>query len=80
MPWHREATKDVVGCDKLRRAAKQAKTRRFLNGETHRLRSVSPVEHIGRLKQTRGSDTSQYPEEKKTIVILLVAASERGRA
>lgn len=27
---------------------------------------------------TRGSETSQYPEEKKTIVILLVAASERG--
>ena len=28
--------------------------------------------------QTRGSETSQYPEEKKTTVTLLVAASERG--
>jgi len=24
MPWHQEATKDVVSCDKLRGAAKQA--------------------------------------------------------
>ncbi len=34
MPWHREAMKDVVSCDKLRLAAKQALTRRFPNGET----------------------------------------------
>jgi hypothetical protein len=32
------------------------------------------------VKQTRGSETSQYPEEKKSIEILRVAASERGRA
>ena len=35
MPWRRMAMKDVVSCDKLRRAAKQALSRRFLNGETH---------------------------------------------
>ena len=29
---------------------------------------------------TRGTETSKYPEEKKTIVIPLVVASERGRA
>jgi hypothetical protein len=34
MPWHREAMKDVVSCDKLRGAAKQALIRRFPNGET----------------------------------------------
>jgi hypothetical protein len=34
MPWHREATKDVVACDKLREAGKQASIRRFLNAET----------------------------------------------
>ena len=28
---------------------------------------------------TRGSETSQYPEEKKSTEILLVAVSERGR-
>lgn len=34
MPWRQEAMKDVVGCDMRRRAAKQALTRRFLNGAT----------------------------------------------
>ncbi len=34
MPWHREATKDVVACDKLREAGKRASIRRFLNEET----------------------------------------------
>src|SRR6476661_5332838 len=34
MPWHREATKDVVACDMLREAGKQALIRRFLNEET----------------------------------------------
>jgi hypothetical protein len=37
-------------------------------------------EFIGQLEPTWGSEPSQYPEEKKTIVILLVAASERGKA
>ena len=35
MPWCQEAMKDVVSCDKLRGAAKQAQIRRCLNGETH---------------------------------------------
>ena len=34
MSWHREATKDVVTCDKLREAGKRASIRRFLNEET----------------------------------------------
>ena len=32
------------------------------------------------MKRTRGSETSQYPEEKKSKEIPSVAASERGRA
>jgi hypothetical protein len=32
------------------------------------------------MRQTRGSETSQYPEEEKSNEILLVAASERGIA
>jgi hypothetical protein len=32
------------------------------------------------MRRTRGSETSQYPEEEKSNEILLVAASERGRA
>ncbi len=34
MPWQPEAMKDVVDCDKLRGAVKQALIRRFPNGET----------------------------------------------
>jgi hypothetical protein len=41
---------------------------------------VPQAEYIGLWEITRGSEPSQYPEEKKTIVIPLVAASERGRA
>jgi hypothetical protein len=31
-------------------------------------------------RRTRGSETSQYPQEEKSIEIPSVAASERGRA
>ncbi len=34
MPWWQEAMKDVVSCEKLRGAAKQALIRRYPNGET----------------------------------------------
>ena len=41
----------------------------------------SPLaEHIGMGEATRGSETSQYPEEEKATAIPLVAASERGTA
>ena len=40
----------------------------------------SSAEYIGGEKTTWGSEPSQYPQEQKTIVIPLVAASERGRA
>ena len=42
--------------------------------------AYSRLNKIGRVELTRGSEPSQYPEEKKTIVIPLVAASERGIA
>jgi hypothetical protein len=32
------------------------------------------------MKRTWGTETSKYPKEKKSNEILLVAASERGRA
>ena len=37
-------------------------------------------EFIGQKEPTEGSEPSQYLEEKKTTVIPLVAASERGTA
>ena len=48
-------------------------TRRFLNGAT-RLVEDQSFRFIGR--QTWRTETSKYPEEEKTIVILGVAASE----
>ena len=38
------------------------------------------AESIGVERYTRGTETSKYPEEKKTTVIPSVAASERGLA
>ena len=37
-----------------------------------------PAEHIGRGEATRGTETSKYPEEEKSIEIPPVVASERG--
>jgi len=36
--------KDVANCDKLRRAVKQALTRRFLNGKT--FNSIMPAQNL----------------------------------
>ena len=81
MPWHREATKDVVACDMLREAGKRASIRRFLNVET-RLGNPqsSSAEFIGVWKRTQGTETSKYLEEKKEKSIPSVAASEGGTA
>jgi hypothetical protein len=72
--------KDVVACDKLRGVGKQTLIRRFPNGETHLACKVPLSEYIGQEERTRGSETSQYPEEEKSTEIPLVVASERGRA
>ena len=42
--------------------------------------AVSIPEYIGYGGDTRGTETSKYPEEKKSTEIPLVAASERGLA
>ena len=77
MPWLSEAMKDVTSCENLWGGANIRYIRRYPNGAT------LPVEDrksrfIGR--RTRGTETSKYPEEEKTIVIPLVVAIERGRA
>ena len=38
------------------------------------------AESIGRMERTWGTETSQYPQEQKSIEIPRVAASETGRA
>ena len=50
-------------------------------GQPGRGHTLSPAaESIGRTERTRGTETSQYPQEEKSNEIPLVAASERGRA
>ena len=49
--------------------------RRYPNGATHYIEDI-----VSARRQTRGTETSKYPEEKKTKVIPLVVASERGIA
>ena len=74
------ALRGEEGRDKLRKATgigKYKLIRRYPNGTTHYIEDVVPRLVGG---QTRRTETSKYPEEEKTIVILLVAASERGIA
>ncbi len=48
-------------------------------GEPGSRHGLSPTaEHIGGVEGTRGSETSQYPQEEKTTVIPRVVASEIG--
>ena len=81
MPWQKQAMKDVASGDKLRGAAHRRYIRRCPNGETLLSKPQEhPAEYIGRSERTRGSEPSQYPEEKKEISIPKVVASEIGTA
>ena len=76
MPWLSEAKKDVTSCDKPCSGANTRLDADFRMGQPDRSDPVtSPSEG-----QTRGTETSQYPEEEKTKVIASVVASERARA
>ena len=66
------------GRDKLRKASGKCKRlliRRYPNGATLFREAEESI-----AKPTRGTETSKYPEEKKTKVIPQVVASERGIA
>ena len=74
------ALRGEEGRDKLRKVAGSGTyilIRRFPNGATQHVEDML-LRFIG--EQTQGTETSKYPEEKKTIVIPLVVASERGIA
>ena len=70
MSWHREATKDVVACDKPGEAGKRALIPGCLNEETqlHDLQLLLP-ERIRQVERTWGTETSKYLEEKKKTLI-----------
>ena len=66
------------GRDKLRKAAVRSKypeTRRSPNGATQSVRIT-----LQSSEQTRGTETSKYPQEKKIRMIPSVVASESGIA
>ena len=77
MPWLSKATKDVISCEKLGGGANIHYIPRYPNGATQ---YENIILHYVSSGQTRGTETSKYPEEKKTKVIPLVVASERGTA
>ena len=67
------------GRDKLRKATVSGKytvTRRCPNGGTQQKRFC----YHRKVRRTRGTETSKYPEEEKVKTIPQVVASERGRA
>ena len=77
MPWLSEAKKDVISCEKPGSGANNRTIPGYPNGATRYREAVSfPV----RERQTRGTETSQYPQEKKTTVIAPVVASESAGA
>ena len=93
MPWRIEAKKDVIRCDKPGGGANNLWARDFWMGKPTFtdfdilltfVRFVSEFvlgidNWIHRLlKQTRGTETSQYPEEWTSTETPLVVASERG--
>ena len=58
--------KDVAACDKSRGGGKQPLIRECPNGVTHADEvGIPTTEFIGREEGTWGSETSQYPEEKR---------------
>ena len=70
MPWRQKAMKDVVSCDKPRGAAKRALIRGSPNRETGQESCPVTAEPIHNSAEgTRGTETSQYPEEKKANAI-----------
>ena len=80
MPWYEKSMKDAITCDKPRIGGNNLIPGDFLMGQPvmSNVMTSSP-EYIGCMKTTRGTETSQYPEEEKTTVISLVAASEKEK-
>ena len=77
MPWLPEAKKDVTSCDKPRGGANIPRSADFRMGQPGTGdRAACALAQV----PTRGTETSHYPEEKKTKVIAQVVASERAEA
>jgi hypothetical protein len=69
--------KDATTCDKPRIGGNNLRPAGFRMGQPIQSNVwISATEFIGCKKLTRGTETSKYPVEDKTIVISLVVASE----
>ena len=77
MPRLSEAKKDVISCEKPGLGANNRMTPGYPNGGTQ-YQAIGIIPAKG--KQTQGTETSQYLQEKKTKVIAWVVASESVRA
>ena len=57
--------KDVLGCEKLRGAAKKHRSGDIRMGEPNRGNArLAYIEYIGIRGGTRGTETSKYPQEE----------------
>jgi len=64
MPWHQMAMKDVVNCEKFRRAVSKLRPGNIRMGQPNTSNVVLPARGL-----TRGTETSKYPQEEKVITI-----------
>ena len=71
MPRHREPKKDVISCEKLWGGANNL-IHRYPNEETQLGEKTQLLicESIAYKGETRGTETSKYPQEKKEKSIL----------
>jgi hypothetical protein len=72
MPWQLEAMKDVGACEKRRLGGNQPLLPDDVRmGKPGRVALCHLLtEYIGLERRTRGTETSKYPEEKKSTEIL----------
>ncbi len=78
MPWYEKAMKDATTCEKPWVGGNNLRSMGIRMGQPIQSNVCRTIaEYIGYAWPTRGSETSQYPEEEKTIVISRVVASEK---
>ena len=79
MPWRGKSTKGAASCDKPRGGANGLRSADSRMGEPSRGNALLPAaERIGGQEATGGTETSKYPEERKSTETPGVAASETG--
>jgi hypothetical protein len=70
MPWYGKAMKDATTCDKPRIGGNNLRPADLRMGQPIQSNVwIFATESIGCTKLTRGTETSKYPVEDKTIVI-----------